>query len=248
MKTLEGKTALITGGSRGIGKAIVLAMADEGADIVFTYLSNATLAENVAAEVRRKGCKCIALQSDAADYQAAEQVVGRAIAEWGHIDILVNNAGITRDSLLMRMSEEQWDNVIHANLKSAFNFSKLLSPHMMKRREGAIVNISSVVGLFGNAGQCNYAASKGALISFTKSLSKELGPRGVRVNCIAPGFILTEMTEQIPREKQEEWIQDIALRRCGTPQDVANLALFLASDKAGYITGEVINCSGNIKS
>ena len=248
MRLLEGKIALVTGGSRGIGHAIVLAMAEEGADVVFTYLHNAARAEEVAKAVEAKGRRCLALQADAADYRATEEVVKRALEEFGQIDILVNNAGITRDTLLMRMDEEQWDSVITGNLKSAFNFCKLVSQHMMRRRTGAIVNISSVVGMFGNAGQCNYAASKGGLIALTKSLSKEIGARGVRVNAIAPGFILTEMTAAMPDSMREQWIQDIALKRAGTPEDVANVAVFLASDKAAYITGEVINVSGNIKS
>lgn len=248
MNLLEGKTALITGGTRGIGKAIVLAMAEEGADIVFTYLSRSELAVQVVAEVEAMGRKCIAIQADASDTSVAQQVVNQAIEQMGHIDILVNNAGVTHDGLLIRMDEAQWDEVLNANLKSAFNYSKHVSQHMLSRRSGSIINLSSVVGIFGNAGQCNYAASKGAINAFTKSLSKELGARGVRVNGIAPGFILTEMTEALPQEVREQWVKDIALRRCGTPQDVANVAVFLASDMASYITGEIINCSGNIKS
>lgn len=248
MRLLEGKTALITGGTRGIGKAIVLAMAEEGADIVFTYLSRKDLAAQVVTAVQAMGRRCIAIQADASDIAAAKQVVERTIQEFEHIDILVNNAGVTHDGLLIRMNEEQWDEVLNANLKSAFNYSKHVSQHMLSRRQGSIVNISSVVGIFGNAGQCNYAASKGAINAFTKSLSKELGARGVRINGIAPGFILTEMTQELPDELRAQYLKDIALRRLGTPQDVANLAVFLASDKASYITGEIINCSGNIKS
>lgn len=248
MRLLEGKTALITGGTRGIGKAIVLAMAEEGADIVFTYLSRKDLAAQVVTAVQAMGRRCIAIQADASDIAAAKQVVERTIQEFEHIDILVNNAGVTHDGLLIRMNEEQWDEVLNANLKSAFNYSKHVSQHMLSRRQGSIVNISSVVGIFGNAGQCNYAASKGAINAFTKSLSKELGARGVRVNGIAPGVILTEMTQELPDELRAQYLKDIALRRLGTPQDVANLAVFLASDKASYITGEIINCSGNIKS
>ncbi|MBQ8833269.1 MAG: 3-oxoacyl-[Paludibacteraceae bacterium] len=248
MQLLIGKTALITGGSRGIGRAIALAMAAEGADIAFTYLSQTAMAEQVATEIRAMGRQCMALQADAADATATNKVVQQVIQAYGHIDILVNNAGITRDGLLVRMSEEQWDSVLNANLKSAFLYSKAVATHMLSRRQGSIVNISSVVGIFGNAGQCNYAASKGAINAFTKSLSKELGARGVRVNGIAPGFILTEMTQELPDELRAQYLKDIALRRLGTPQDVANLAVFLASDKANYITGEIINCSGNIKS
>lgn len=248
MRLLEGKTALITGGTRGIGKAIVLAMADEGADIVFTYLSRNDLAAQVVTAIQAMGRRCIAIQADASDIAAAKQVVERTIQEFEHIDILVNNAGVTHDGLLIRMNEEQWDEVLNANLKSAFNYSKHVSQHMLSRRQGSIVNISSVVGIFGNAGQCNYAASKGAINAFTKSMSKELGARGVRVNGIAPGVILTEMTQELPDELRAQYLKDIALRRLGTPQDVANLAVFLASDKASYITGEIINCSGNIKS
>lgn len=248
MKLLEGKTALITGGTRGIGKAIVLAMAEQGADIVFTYLSRSELAVQVATTVQAMGRRCLAIQADASDNAVAKQVVEQTIREFGHIDILVNNAGVTQDGLLIRMNEEQWDEVLNANLKSAFNYSKHVSQHMIARRYGTIINLSSVVGIFGNAGQCNYAASKGAINAFTKSLSKELGARGVRVNGIAPGFILTEMTQELPEELRAQYLKDIALRRLGTPEDVANLAVFLASDKASYITGEIINCSGNIKS
>ncbi|MGM9745747.1 MAG: 3-oxoacyl-[acyl-carrier-protein] reductase [Paludibacteraceae bacterium] len=248
MNLLDGKIALITGGSRGIGRAIVLAMAAEGADIAFTYLHRKDSADEVTQAVEAFGRCCMAIQADASDYHTTEQVVNSVLENYGQIDILVNNAGITRDSLLMRMDESQWDTVITANLKAAFNFCKLVSTHMMRRRSGSIINISSVVGLFGNAGQCNYAASKGALISLTKSLSKEIGPRGVRVNSIAPGFIMTEMTQALPDEVCAQWVQDIALRRAGEPEDVANVAVFLASDKASYITGEVINVSGNIKS
>lgn len=245
---LEGKTCLVTGGSRGIGKAIVLAMADEGADILFTYLSREDLAEAVAEEVRAMGRKCLALQADASDNASAKAVVEKAVETFGHIDILVNNAGTTRDGLLIRMDESQWDEVLNTNLKSAFNYSKYVAQHMLSRRSGSIINISSVVGLFGNPGQCNYAASKGAINAFTRSLSKEVGVRGVRVNAITPGFILTEMTESLPEELRQQYIKDTALRRAGTPQDVANVAVFLASDKASYITGEIINCSGNMKS
>lgn len=248
MKLLEGKTCLVTGGSRGIGKAIVLAMAEEGADVMFTYLSRSELATQVEEEVRAMGRKCLSVQADASDYAATKEVIDKAIAELGHIDILVNNAGVTRDGLLIRMDETQWDEVMNANVKSAFNYSKYVSQHMLSRRSGSIINLSSVVGIFGNAGQCNYAASKGAIIAFTKSLSKELGARDVRVNAIAPGFIMTEMTEALPEQVREQWVKDIALRRCGTPQEVANVAVFLASDMASYITGEIINCSGNIKS
>ncbi len=248
MKLLEGKIALITGGTRGIGKAIVLAMAEQGADIVFTYLSRSELAVQVATAVQAMGRRCLAIQADASDNAVAKQVVEQTIREFGHIDILVNNAGVTQDGLLIRMNEEQWDEVLNANLKSAFNYSKHVSQHMITRRYGTIINLSSVVGIFGNAGQCNYAASKGAINAFTKSLSKELGARGVRVNGIAPGFILTEMTQELPEELRAQYLKDIALRRLGTPEDVANLAVFLASDKASYITGEIINCSGNIKS
>lgn len=248
MKLLEGKTALITGGSRGIGRAIVLAMAAEGANIVFTYISRKDKADEVTHEVEALGQKCLALQADASDYAATEQVVNEAVAAFGQIDILVNNAGITRDGLLMRMDEAQWDAVISANLKAAFNYCKIVSTHMMRKRTGSIINISSIVGVFGNAGQCNYSASKGAINSLTKSLSKEIGPRGVRVNSIAPGFIMTEMTEALPAEVRDQWIQDIALRRAGRPEDVANVAVFLASDRSSYITGEVLNVSGNMKS
>ena len=246
---LSGKTAIITGAARGIGRQIALLFAKEGCNVAITYIVSAEPAEEVVAQAQAFGVQAKAYLSDASDFEAAHNVVQQVMADFGgRIDILVNNAGITRDTLLMRMDAEQWDSVMTGNLKSAFNFCKLVSQHMMRRRTGAIVNISSVVGMFGNAGQCNYAASKGGLIALTKSLSKEIGARGVRVNAIAPGFIQTEMTASMPDSMREQWIQDIALKRAGTPEDVANVAVFLASDKAAYITGEVINVSGNIKS
>lgn len=248
MTLLEGKTALITGGSRGIGKAIVLAMAAEGADIVFTYLHNNQLAQEVAQAVERMGRQCLAVQADASDMEKTAEVVAAAIERFGHIDILINNAGITSDNLLIRMTTQQWDKVMVSNVNSTYNYCKAIAPHMLSRRSGSIINISSIVGLFGNAGQCNYAASKGAIIAFTKALSKELGSRNIRVNGIAPGFIQTEMTQDLPEELRAQYLKDIALHRLGKPEDVANLAVFLASDKASYITGEIINCSGNIKS
>ena len=246
MKLLEGKVALVTGGSRGIGRAIVLAMAEEGADVVFTYLHNAARAEEVVAAVEAKRQHCLALQADAADYRTTEEVVRRALERFGQIDILVNDAGITRDTLLMRMNEEQWDSVMSDNLKSAFNFCKLVSQHMMHRRTGAIVNISSVVGMFGNAGQCNYAASKAGLIALAKSIAQEVGSRGIRANAIAPGFIETAMTAALPDEVREEWCKKIPLRRGGKVEDIANVATFLASDMSGYVTGQVIQVDGGM--
>ena len=198
MKLLEGKVALITGGTRGIGKAIALKYASEGANIAFTYVSNNIAAEETIAEISALGVTCKGYISNAADYAAADEVVKNIMADFGHIDILVNNAGITKDGLILRMSEEQWDNVISVNLKSAFNFTRLVTPIMAKQRSGSIINMTSVVGVSGNAGQCNYSASKAGLIGLAKSIAKELGPRGIRANCIAPGFIDTDMTAKLP--------------------------------------------------
>lgn len=247
MGLLDGKKALVTGGSRGIGKAIALKLASEGADVVITYISRPEAAEEVVAEIKAMGREAACFKSDASEFSDAETVVKSAIELMGRIDVLVNNAGVARDALLMRMDENQWDTVIKANLKSVFNYSKLVSMQMMRQRSGSIINISSVVGIGGNAGQCNYAASKAGVIGFTYSLAKEIGSRGIRANCIAPGFIMTEMTENLPDAIREQWINDIVLKRAGTVDDVANVALFLASELSSYITGEVINCSGHIK-
>ena len=246
MKILEGKTALVTGATRGIGKAIAIKFAEAGANIAFTYRQKNGAAEELEATITAMGVSCKGYAADAADYAATEAVVKQIIAELGRIDILVNNAGITKDGLLMRMSEEQWDAVITTNLKSAFNFTRIIVPIMAKQRQGSIINMSSVVGVSGNAGQCNYSASKAGLIGFSKSVAKEMGPRGIRVNCIAPGFIETDMTSALPEEMREAWAKSIPLRRGGTPDDVANVALFLASDLSAYVTGQVINCCGGM--
>ena len=246
MKLLEGKVALITGGTRGRGKAIALKYASEGANIAFTYVSNSAVAEETVAEISAMGVTCKGYISNAADFAAADEVVKSVMADFGRIDILVNNAGITKDGLMLRMSEEQWDSVITVNLKSAFNFIHAVAPIMSKQRSGSIINMTSVVGVSGNAGQCNYAASKAGLIGLAKSVAKEFGPRGIRSNCIAPGFIDTDMTAKLPEDLREQWSKTIPLRRAGQGEDVANVALFLASDLSGYVTGQVINCCGGM--
>lgn len=244
MGLLDGKVALITGAARGIGKAIALKYASEGADIAFTDIEiNDTVKETLEA-IRAFGVKAEAYASDAADFEAAHTVVSEIQAEFGRIDILVNNAGITKDGLMMRMSEQQWDAVLTVNLKSAFNYIHACTPVMAKQRGGSIINMSSVVGVSGNAGQCNYSASKAGLIGLAKSIAKEMGPRGIRANCIAPGFIITDMTMSLPEKVREEWAKTIPLRRGGTPEDVANVALFLASDLSSYVSGQVIHCCG----
>lgn len=244
MGLLDGKVALITGAARGIGKAIALRFAQEGADIAFTDLEINDAAKETVAQLEAYGHKVKAYASNAADFEQAHQVVEEIHKEFGHIDILVNNAGITRDGLMLRMEEKQWDSVLTVNLKSAFNFIHALTPIMARQRGGSIINMSSVVGVSGNAGQCNYSASKAGLIGLTKSIAKEMGPRGVRANAIAPGFIITEMTAALPQEVRDQWVKNIPLRRGGTPEDVANVALFLASDLSSYVSGQVINCCG----
>ena len=244
MGLLDGKVALITGAARGIGKAIALKFASEGADIAFTDLNINEAAEQTLKEIEAHGVKAKAYASNAANYEETHEVVKEILAEFGHIDVLVNNAGITKDGLMMRMSEQQWDAVLTVNLKSAFNFIHACTPIMAKQRGGSIINMSSVVGVSGNAGQCNYSASKAGLIGLAKSIAKEMGPRGIRANCIAPGFIITDMTNALPEQVREEWAKQIPLRRGGTPEDVANVALFLASDLSGYVSGQVIHCCG----
>ena len=246
MKLLEGKVAVITGAARGIGKAIALKFASEGADIAFTDLAidengKATEQEIAALGVRAKG-----YASNAANFEEAHSVVTEIVKDFGRIDILVNNAGITRDGLMMRMTEQQWDMVINVNLKSAFNFIHAVTPIMMKQKGGSIINMASVVGVSGNAGQCNYSASKAGMIGLAKSIAKELGSRGVRANAIAPGFIITDMTAALSDEVKAEWAKQIPLRRGGTPEDVANVATFLASDLSSYVTGQVIHCCGGM--
>ena len=244
MKLLEGKTALVTGATRGIGRAIAVKYAQEGANIAFTYRQTNNNAQELIKEIEALGVKCKGYAADAADFAATDKVVKEVVDDFGRIDILVNNAGITKDGLILRMTEEQWDAVITTNLKSAFNFTRAVVPVMAKQRTGSIINMSSVVGENGNAGQCNYSASKAGLIGFSKSIAKEMGPRGIRVNCIAPGFIVTDMTAAIPEEMRAEWAKTIPLRRAGTPDDVAGVELFLASEMSAYVSGQVINCCG----
>ena len=246
MGLLTGKTALVTGATRGIGRAVALKFAAEGADVAFTYRSQHEAAQSLVAELEGMGVRAKAYTSDAASFEDAHNVVEDVKTTFGHIDILVNNAGITKDGLMMRMNEDQWDAVIDTNLKSAFNFIHACTPVMARQRYGSIINMSSVVGVSGNAGQCNYAASKAGLIGLSKSIAKEMGSRGIRSNCIAPGFIATDMTSALPEDVRKDWEKQIPLRRGGTPDDVANVALFLASDLAAYVTGQVINCCGGM--
>ncbi|MEZ5008480.1 MAG: 3-oxoacyl-[acyl-carrier-protein] reductase [Chitinophagales bacterium] len=243
MKLLEGKKALITGGSRGIGKAIVEVFVKEGAEVAFTYLSSEESANKIVEELKPYG-KVIAIKSNAANYQEAEELVKEVLEQLGSIDILVNNAGITRDNLIMRMSEEQWDEVIQTNLKSVFNLTKQVMRPMMKARSGSIINISSIVGMKGNAGQSNYAASKGGIIAFSKSIAQEIGSRNVRCNAIAPGFIETDMTDALGEEAKDAFIKNIPLKRLGTPEDIANAAVFLGSDLSTYISGQTLSVCG----
>lgn len=244
---LQGKTALITGASRGIGRGIAEAMAEKGANICFTYASSVEKANALEKELSDKyGVKIKGIQSNAADYKSAEELAEKAIEEFGNIDILINNAGITKDALLMRMSEEDWDDVMNINLKSTFNLTKAFIKNFLKQRSGSIINISSVVGVMGNAGQSNYAASKAGMIGFTKSMAKELGSRGVRVNAIAPGFIKTEMTGKLGEEVVAKWEESIPLKRGGETSDVANACIFLGSDMSTYITGQVLSVCGGM--
>ena len=246
MGLLDGKVALVTGGSRGIGKAIALKFASEGADVVFTYLSNKAAAEQTEQELGQFGHRVKAYASDASSFESAHELVKQVIEDFSRIDILVNNAGMTRDTLLMRMTEQQWDEVLNGNLKSAFNFTHAVVPLMARQLAGNIISLSSVVGIAGNAGQANYAASKAGIIALSTSVAKEMGSRNVRCNCIAPGFIETDMTSSLPEELRKEWAKTIPLRRCGTPEEVANVALFLASDLSSYVTGQVIHCCGGM--
>lgn len=246
MKLLEGKIALITGASRGIGKEIAKKFAEQGANIAFTYLSSVEKGQALEEELKAYGIKAKGYRSDAADFKAAEELANNVVADFGTIDILVNNAGITRDGLLMRMTEEQWDTVINANLKSVFNLTKAAQKPMLKQRKGSMINLTSVVGVKGNAGQANYAASKAGIIGFTKSVALELGSRNIRCNAVAPGFIETEMTAALDEKVVQQWRDAIPLKRGGTGEDVANLVLFLASDMSAYITGQVINVCGGM--
>lgn len=246
MKLLEGKTALITGASRGIGRGIAITFAQQGANVAFTYLSSVEKGIALEKELEAFGVKAKGYQSDAADFKAAEELVNAVVADFGSLEILVNNAGITRDTLLMRMSEQQWDEVMNANLKSVFNLTKAVTKPMLKQRKGSIINMSSVVGVKGNAGQANYAASKAGIIGFTKSVALELGSRNIRSNAIAPGFIETEMTAALDPKTVESWREGIPMKRGGTPEDIANATVFLASDMSAYITGQVLNVCGGM--
>jgi 3-oxoacyl-[acyl-carrier protein] reductase len=246
MKLLDGKIALITGASRGIGRGIALKFAEQGANVAFTYLSSVEKGQELEKELQAFGVKAKGYRSDAADFKAAEELVNAVVTDFGTIDVCVNNAGITRDTLLMRMSEQQWDEVMNANLKSVFNVTKAVQKPMLKQRKGSIINMSSVVGVKGNGGQSNYAASKAGIIGFTKSVALELGSRNIRCNAIAPGFIETEMTAALDEKVVEGWRNNIPLKRGGTVDDVANATIFLASDMSAYITGQVINVCGGM--
>ncbi len=246
MKLLDRKVALITGASRGIGEAIALKFAEHGADIAFTYLSSVEKARALEEKLAALGVKAKGYQSDAGDYAAAEQLTSDIIKEFGAIDICVNNAGISRDNLLLRLTPEQWDEVIQANLKSVYNLTRQVIRPMMKARSGSIINMSSIVGVKGNAGQSSYAASKAGIIGFTKSIAQEIGSRNIRVNAIAPGFIETDMTGYLHEGGAEKWFEKIPLQRFGKPEEIANTALFLASDMSSYITGQVISACGGM--
>ncbi len=246
MGLLDGKVALVTGGTRGIGKGICQKFAEEGATLVFSYLSSEEKANAFADELSKNGVEVMAVRSDASKLEEAESLINQIVEKYGQLDAVVNNAGITRDNLLMRMKEEDWDDVINTNLKSVFNITKAVQRTMLKQRSGSIINISSIVGVQGNAGQANYAASKAGIIGFTKSIAKELGSRNIRCNAITPGFIETEMTDALDEKVVEEWRQQIPLKRGGTPEDVANAALFLASDMSTYVTGQAISVCGGM--
>jgi 3-oxoacyl-[acyl-carrier protein] reductase len=246
MRLLEGKTALVTGASKGIGNAIAKVFADQGANIAFTYLSSVEKGQTLENELNEKGIKAKGYRSDASDFKAAEELVNQVVADFGALDILVNNAGITKDTLLMRMTEEMWDQVMQVNLKSMFNTVKAATRIFMKQKSGSIINMSSVVGIKGNAGQANYAASKAGIIGFSKSVALELGSRNIRCNVIAPGFIETEMTGVLDPKVVEGWVQAIPLRRAGKAEDVANCAVYLASDLSSYVSGQVIQVDGGM--
>lgn len=246
MKLLEGKVALITGASRGIGRGIAKVFAAQGADVAFTYLSSVEKGQALEAELAAEGIRAKGYRSDASDYDQAQTLADEVVKDFGKIDILINNAGITRDGLLMRMGKDQWDAVIKANLDSVFNLTKGVQRYMLKQRSGSIINMSSVVGIKGNAGQTNYAASKAGIIGFTKSVALELGSRGIRCNAVAPGFIATEMTEQLDAKVLEGWLESIPLKRAGSVEDIANTCLYLGSDLSSYVTGQVISVNGGM--
>jgi 3-oxoacyl-[acyl-carrier protein] reductase len=246
MTLLQNKVALVTGASRGIGREIAKKFASQGANVAFTYLSSIEKGQALEAELAAFGIKAKGYRSDAADFASAEQLVVDVVADFGTLDILVNNAGITRDTLLMRMSEEHWDEVLRVNLKSVFNLTKAATKPMMRAKNGSIINMTSVVGLMGNAGQANYSASKAGIIGFTKSIAKELGSRNIRSNAIAPGFIETEMTGELNEKALEDWLKNIPLRRAGQGEDVANACVFLASDMSKYITGQTLQVDGGM--
>lgn len=246
MKLLENKNVLITGASRGIGKGIAIKFAEHGANVAFSYNSSAEAAEQLEKELAENGIKAKGFQSNAADFEAAQQLAKDVLEEFGNIDVLINNAGITKDNLLMRISEEDFDKVIEVNLKSVFNLTKAVIRPMMKQRSGSIINMSSVVGVKGNAGQANYAASKAGILGFTKSVALELGSRNIRCNAIAPGFIETEMTDALPEDTVKNWREAIPLKRGGTPEDIANACVFLASDMSAYITGQTLHVDGGM--
>jgi 3-oxoacyl-[acyl-carrier protein] reductase len=246
MKLLEGKTTLVTGAARGIGRSVAIRMAEEGSNIAFTDLAENDSMKELVTELENLGVKAKGYASDASDHNQTQEVVDQIIQDFGTIDVLVNNAGITKDNLLMRMTEDDWDKVLNVNLKSVFNFTKAVQRQMLKQRAGSIINMTSVVGVSGNAGQSNYSASKAGMIGFTKSIAKELGSRNIRVNAIAPGFIITEMTGQLSNEVRKSWESQIPLKRGGKPEDVANTVLFLASDLSAYISGQVVNVCGGM--
>ncbi len=246
MKLLEGKTTLITGANRGIGYSIAIKFAAHGADIAFSDIVMNESSENLIREAEKLGVKCRGYVSDASSFEASEQLINDVIRDFQKIDSLVNNAGIVRDNLLLRLTESDWDKVININLKSVFNLTKAVQKVMIRQRFGSIINMSSIVGIEGNTGQSNYAASKAGIIGFSKSIAQELGSRNIRCNAIAPGYIETEMTAKLPQEYKDKWANDIPMKRAGTPDDVANLALFLASDLSSYITGQVITVCGGL--
>tara|TARA_B110000503_G_C7115106_1_gene399999 strand:+ start:781 stop:1527 length:747 start_codon:yes stop_codon:yes gene_type:complete len=246
MKALEGKIALITGASKGIGRAIAHTFASQGAHVAFTYLSSVVQGESLVAELKAKGVDAKGYRSDASNYEAAQELIADVVRDFGKLDILINNAGITRDNLLMRMSESQWDEIMEINLKSCFNTVKAAFRPLMKQRSGSIINMSSIVGIKGNMGQANYAASKAGIIGFSKSVALELGSRGIRCNVVAPGFIETEMTAGLDEKVVQTWRDAIPLKRGGSPEDVANACVFLASDSSTYITGQVLQVNGGL--